>query len=96
MYTDNSTTQEFPKTLHVRNEVGGLIWQVYHVRNEHEAMMLAYNATNNGFYGISLEDHRPEDKETWPGWRVKADKSVVGHDYVPTEEEIALHEASKS
>lgn len=67
MYTDNST-KEFPKTLLIRNNPDGCIWQVYHVNNEQDVENLSTNATNNGFYGITLEDYLPEHEETWPDW----------------------------
>lgn len=69
MYADLTTTDIYPKTLLIRNEVGGWIWQVYHVQKLSEARKLAVNATRNGFYGITLEDHQPEYKETFPLWR---------------------------
>jgi hypothetical protein len=59
----------FPKTLVIRNEPGGMIWQVYHVQNNSEADLLKSNADRNGFYGVSLEEYQPELKETWPDWR---------------------------
>ncbi len=68
MYINNSTT-DFPKTLLIRNTPDGCIWQVYHVDNEHDVNMLSDNATNNGFYGITLEDHLPEYEETWSDWK---------------------------
>ena len=69
MYKDLTTTPDYPKTLFIRNEVGGLIWQVYHVQKELEAKRLSYNAKNNGFYGITLEDYEPDYEETFPHWR---------------------------
>ena len=69
MYTNNSTNDKYPKTLVVRNEHGGMIWQVYHVEKESEAKKIANNAIGNGFEAVSLEDHQPEQEETWPDWR---------------------------
>ena len=69
MYTDNSTNDKYPKTLVVRNSEGGMVWQIYHVEKEKEAEILARNATGNGFYAITLEDHQPELKQTWEDWR---------------------------
>ena len=69
MYVNNSPDDKYPKTLVVRNEPGGMVWQVYHVEKEIEAKRIAGNATNNGFYGVTLEDHQPESEETWPDWR---------------------------
>ena len=69
MYINLTTNNNFPKTLLIRNEVGGFIWQVYHVDKEIEAEKLADNATRNGFNGITLEDYQPNYEETWPDWR---------------------------
>jgi hypothetical protein len=87
MYTDISTAESFPKTLVVRNTPDGMIWQIYHVKNQNEANKLALNATGNGFYGITLEDYQPEHDETWPGWRVNADPAIIGEDYVLTDQD---------
>jgi hypothetical protein len=59
----------YPKTLLIRNEEGGLVWQVYHVNNLFEAKWLADNATRNGFECCKLEDYDPTYEETFPGWR---------------------------
>jgi hypothetical protein len=83
MIKDNTTTSDYPKTLLIRNTVGGMIWQIYHVNNIHEADRLADNATKNGFYGISLEEHMPDSEETFPDWR------IVGKELV----ELALIDA---
>ena len=72
-YTDLTTDNEYPKTLVIRNHRGGMIWQIYHVEAVREAEMLSKNATTNGFEAISLEDHQPEHKQTWPDWRENAD-----------------------
>ena len=69
MYIDTSSNSNYPKTLIIRNHVGGMVWQVYHVEKEIEAKRLARNATNNGFQAITLEDYKPEIKETFLGWR---------------------------
>lgn len=34
-----------------------------------EARALAKNASANGFFYITLEDHQIETEETWPDWR---------------------------
>lgn len=68
MYTDVSSSN-YPKTLVIRNHEGGSIWQVYNVENKSEADRLATNASNNGFMAVTLDDHRPDLKETWPNWR---------------------------
>ena len=77
MYTDISTTNDFPKTLMIRNHKGGMIWQIYHVQKESEAKKLESNAYNNGFYGSTLEDYQPNEKETWPDWRETCPKSLL-------------------
>ena len=63
------TSDTYPKTLAIRNHRGGGIWQVYHVNNMEEALFLSKNAMGNGFWGVTLEHHQPEHKETWPNWR---------------------------
>jgi hypothetical protein len=77
MYTDNSTSSSYPKTLVVRNHEGGAIWQIYHVQKESEAAKLSINATLNGFQAITLEDHDPSYEETWPDWREKATPDIL-------------------
>lgn len=67
MYTDISTTS-YPKTLIIRNTLGGMIWQIYHVHNEEEVKILAANAYSKGFQAITLED-KTDDIETFLGWR---------------------------
>lgn len=68
-YTDVSTNDKYPKTLIIRNTKEGMIWQVYNVEKEIEAIKLSANAFNNGFLGITLEDFDKEVKETYPDWR---------------------------
>lgn len=65
----NSSSDQWPKTLLIRNHEGGLVWQVYHVQKMSEALALAKNASANGFFYITLEDHQIETEETWPDWR---------------------------
>jgi hypothetical protein len=77
MYTDLTTNNNYPKTLMIRNEKGGLIWQIYHVQKESEAVKLATNANRNGFYGTTLENHQPEQEETWPDWRETCPKELL-------------------
>ncbi len=72
MYSNESTSNSYPKTLVIRNHQGGMIWQIYHVEAEHEAGRLSANATKNGFFCITLEDYRPDMTETWPNWRDNA------------------------
>ena len=57
MYKDNTTNNNFPKTLLIRNTIGGLVWQVYHVINYSEAKLLSNNAKNNGFLYRQLVDY---------------------------------------
>jgi hypothetical protein len=69
------------KTLHIRNTHGGLIWQVYHVKNISEAAQLTKNAMCNGFYSASLVDYTGEE-ETWPDWReTEGGKKIIEEDY---------------
>ena len=68
MVRNVSTTNEWPKTLMIRNHDGGMIWQVYHVQNQKEVDRLSSNAYHNGFYGSTLEDYQPEYDETWSDW----------------------------
>lgn len=75
MYKDVAS-KEFPKTLVIRNHVGGLIWQIYHVDNEYQAYYLAKNAKNKGFEEITLEDYN-DYEETFPNWRVELAKEFV-------------------
>jgi hypothetical protein len=68
-YTNITTTDNYPKTLMIRNHEGGMIWQVYHVKEKWEADKLASNAYGNGFCGSTLEEYQPSYEETWPDWR---------------------------
>ena len=68
-YINKTTNDDYPKSLLIRNTPGGLIWQVYTVQKESEAINLSANATSNGFYGITLEDFDACYAETFPGWR---------------------------
>lgn len=77
MYADISTIEEFPKTLVIRNHMGGMIWQIYHVQKENEAIKLSHNATMNGFEAITLENHQPEYQETWPDWRETCNPDIL-------------------
>lgn len=70
MYVDESSNEDYPKTLIVRNHYGGMIWQVYHVQKEREAKILSTTAATNGFEAVTLIDYDVEMKETWPDWRV--------------------------
>jgi|WetSurMetagenome_2_1015567.scaffolds.fasta_scaffold55296_4 hypothetical protein len=67
-YLDVSSSPDYPKSLMVRNSVGGMVWQHYRVRSKAEADALCANSWNNGFYGSTLEDNNPYE-ETYPNWR---------------------------
>ena len=69
MYRETSTSEEYPKTLLIRNTVGGMVWQVYHVEKESEAMKLSDIATLNGFQDCELTDYKEKWEQTWPDWR---------------------------
>ena len=69
MYTDISIKGEYPKSLIIRNHLGGMIWQVYIVEKESEADKLSATATANGFQAITLENYDESHKETFPDWR---------------------------
>ena len=77
MYKNLSTTADYPKTLIIRNHYGGMIWQIYHVQKEIEAIRLAENATKNAFEEITLENYQPNLEETWQDWRETCDKSII-------------------
>lgn len=77
MFIDETTNTDYPKTLMIRNSIGGCIWQIYHVQKESEAIKLEANARKNGFYGSTLEDYQPEHDETWPDWRETCDKEIL-------------------
>ena len=57
-----------PKQLNIRNQSGGMIWQVYHVLNDQEIDMLEATARINGFYNFEILDSIEND-EIWPNWR---------------------------
>lgn len=56
------------KQLNIHNTPGGLIWQVYHVKNQTEINMLTATARSNGFISHSI-NNTIDDEETWPNWR---------------------------
>lgn len=76
MYKNISTTTEFPKTLVVRNTPDGMIWQIYHVKTERGAKIIAEGADRGGFEGVTLENHQPELEETFPNWQNDIRNSV--------------------
>jgi hypothetical protein len=63
------STGDFPKTLLIRNEPGGMIWQVYHPDNIKDVEEIKKRAFANGFEEITLTDYAPNYKETFPDWR---------------------------
>jgi hypothetical protein len=69
MFVNLSSDATYPKTLVIRNHEGGMIWQIYHIQKEVEAIALSRNATRYGFQAITLEDYQPNYEETWPDWR---------------------------
>ena len=78
MFEDISTTGfKYPKTLVIRNTVGGAIWQIYHVDNIDQAFHLSKNAKNNAFHGRTLEDYQPNEGETFPNWRMEMARDFV-------------------
>ena len=81
MYTNISTNKKYPKTLIIRNHLGGLIWQVYNVDKEKEAKMISERATMNGFEAITLEDFNKDIKETWPDWRSTSGGKEITNEY---------------
>ena len=58
-----------PKSLIIRNEFGGMIWQCYRVHNSEEVRLLSKTAKANGFLSVQLEQGMDDVEETWPGWR---------------------------
>lgn len=68
-YDNISTGYHFPKTLFIRNQIGGLIWQVYNVHSYNEAEYLSTNAKRNGFEGRTLTDYDSNYEETFENWR---------------------------
>jgi hypothetical protein len=67
---------KFPKTLVIRNTVGGWIWQIYHVDSDLQALYLAETAKSNGFEGRTLEDYHGGE-ETFPNWRMEMARELV-------------------
>ena len=78
MFEDISTTGfKYPKTLVIRNNVGGMVWQIYQVDNIEQAFHLSKNAKRNAFEGITLEDHQPSEGETFPNWRMELARDFI-------------------
>lgn len=65
---NTSTNNNYPKTLLIRNTIGGMVWQLYHVNNELEALRLSNNAQNSAFKDQELTDYNDQE-ETFPNWR---------------------------
>lgn len=72
-----STTDTFPKTVMVRNTVGGMIWQVYHVNHVRSAEIIAEYASKASFESVTLEDFQPNMEETFPNWRNECDDELA-------------------
>lgn len=71
-HTDKTTNKDFPQTIIIRNQFEGMIWQIYHVKNNYDKSVIILNAYNNEFRGISVEDYQPELEETFEGWEINA------------------------
>jgi hypothetical protein len=76
MYKNHSDSNNFPKTLEIRNTAGGMIWQTYHVNNLKEAELLSKGANKNGFQCRTLVNFREDCKETFPNWRNNCHKKL--------------------
>lgn len=73
----SSKGSQFPKTVLIRNEQGGMIWQIYHVDNLKQAEILADNATMNGFECVTLND-KTDHEESFPDWKgTKGGKKLI-------------------
>ncbi len=70
-FNNISTDSLWPKTLVIRNSKGGLIWQVYHVNNDAQAIYITEGAHDNGFESVTLQDYDGEMVETFPNWRME-------------------------
>jgi hypothetical protein len=66
-----SINNNWPKTLVIRNSKGGLIWQVYHVNNDAQAIHITEGAHDNGFESVTLQDYDEDMVETFPNWRME-------------------------
>lgn len=69
MFINNSLDNNYPKTLLIRNQQGGMVWQIYNVQTLLEAEKLSKNSEKNGFEEATLVDFQPGLEETWPDWR---------------------------
>lgn len=80
MYNNLSNNKNYPKTLFIHNSPGGMIWQVYHVKSEHEAKQLSENANRNGFMSVNLKDYDNTYDETFPDWReTEGGKKIINN-----------------
>lgn len=70
---EDRSSGDFPKTLLIHNSRGGAIWQIYHVKSMNEADIITQGAHKYGYEYVSLEDHQPDQKETFPDWRSEVD-----------------------
>ena len=75
-FDDNSTNQEYPKTLYIHNTKDGGVWQVYHVDNKNQPTTLIKGAKENGFMYVRLEDYEPCE-ETFPDWRIESARAYA-------------------
>ena len=63
-----STKGNDMQQLEIRNTIGGMVWQVYHVETKQEIEMLTRTARGNDFEGFKISD-TIDREETWLGWR---------------------------
>jgi len=77
MFESISTGNSYPKTLVIRNTVGGGIWQVYHVDNAYQALYISKGAMTKGYEGRTLEDYQPDLDDTFPNWRMELARGFV-------------------
>lgn len=57
------------RTLLIRNEPGGIVWQCHHTANPAETAMLTRVALANGFQSVELRQYDEDQEETFPDWR---------------------------
>ena len=92
-YTNETLNDIYPKTLLIRNTVGGAIWQLYHVQKESEAQKLSINAEKNGFWGRTLVDYRETEEETYSNWRTtKGGKKIIEENVLKNENELSIED----
>lgn len=89
---DTSTNNNYPKTLLIRNEVGGMVWQLYHVPSLESAILLAYTSRTQGYEDQELVDYKPESEENYPEWDTSPEYSAYLEKNMPIINQIkALH-----